>query len=112
MDTMATENTVKIKKSVIVCPVAGTQFAKTPTALTLADAILVSTVTVSLAVTLMSAQKVSSIAIKKLCVPIPGDRTGAPVLKDITETAGSVKVLKQAILSVSITFSSITLSRL
>ena len=95
MDTMATENTTAtIKTSAIVGLVAGTQFAETPTALTLVNAIPVFMVTAFHAMTRMSVNGETTIVIRKLHVLILGDHLDVLARKDITETAGSVKARK------------------
>ena len=93
MDIMATEKTATIKTSAVVAGlVTGTQFAETPTALTLVDAIPVFMVTAIHA--MMSVNGEATIVIRKVRVLILEDHIIVLVRKDITETAGSVKASK------------------
>ena len=78
--------------AVVVGLVPGMQIAETLMALIHAVAILASMVMVFRVMMWMSAEGVSMIVMQKLSARIPGDHTVAPVLKDIMEMAGSVRV--------------------
>ena len=80
MDIMATEKTALIKTSAgVVGLVIVTQFAETPTALTLVGAISVSMVMGSCVAMWMSAPRVSTIVTPKLYVLIRWDHIVVPV---------------------------------
>ena len=78
--------------AVVVGLVPGMQIAETLMALIHAVAILASMVMVFRVMMWMSAEGVSMTVMQKLNAGIPGDHTVAPVLKDIMEMAGSVRV--------------------
>ena len=78
--------------AVVVGLVPGMQIAETLMALIHAVAILASMVMVFRVMMWMSAEGVFMIVMQKLNAGIPGDHTVAPVLKDIMEMAGSVRV--------------------
>ena len=78
--------------ALVVSIVIWMQIAETPMALIHAVAIPASMVMVFRVMMWMSAEGVSMIVMQKLNAGIPGDHTVAPVLKDIMEMAGSVRV--------------------
>ena len=78
--------------ALVVSIVIWMQIAETPMALIHAVAIPASMVMVFCVMMWMSAEGVSMIVMQKLNAGIPGDHTVAPVLKDIMEMAGSVRV--------------------
>ena len=86
------KNAMMKMSAVVVNIVQEMQIAKTLMALTHAVAILASMVMVFGVMMWMSAEGVTMVVTQKLNARIPGDHTVVPVLKDIMEMAGSVRV--------------------